>query len=155
MVCSNQHIHWQIYYELGCLKDTISSCICLMGRGAVMPDEYTNFSVGIKAIQGHVFNGGINGESVCVHDKIVFDVAGNRFIYRKHRVTNAGNCLRSDSSIYMNLKYVKHTNYILRAPSLVLGMRLLLALRKKNVGINVGTNVGTKIGKTEEDNERN
>ncbi len=50
-----------------CLKDTISSCICLMGRGAVMPDEYTNFSVGIKAIQGHVFDGGINGENVCVY----------------------------------------------------------------------------------------
>ena len=50
-----------------CLKDTIASCICLMGRGAVMSDEYTNFSVGIKAIQGHVFDGGINGENVCVY----------------------------------------------------------------------------------------
>lgn len=32
-----------------------------------MPDEYAYFSVGIKAIQGHVFDGGINGENVCVY----------------------------------------------------------------------------------------
>lgn len=50
-----------------CLKDTISCCICLIGRGSVRPHEYANFSIGIKAIQGHVFDGRINGENVCIY----------------------------------------------------------------------------------------
>ena len=46
-----------------CLKDTINSCICIMGRGSIRPEEYTNFASGIGAIQGHIFVGRINGEN--------------------------------------------------------------------------------------------
>lgn len=46
-----------------CLKDTIDSCICIMGRGSIRPSEYKNFSSGIMAIQGHIFVGRINGEN--------------------------------------------------------------------------------------------
>ena len=46
-----------------CLKDTIDSCICIMGRGSVRSEEYQHFSRGIGAIQGHIFDGRINGEN--------------------------------------------------------------------------------------------
>ena len=46
-----------------CLKDTIDSCICIMGRGNVSSEEYQHFSRGIGAIQGHIFVGRINGEN--------------------------------------------------------------------------------------------
>lgn len=46
-----------------CLKDTIGSCICIMGRGQIHPEEYANFKVGISSIQGHIFFGRINGEN--------------------------------------------------------------------------------------------
>ena len=45
------------------LLDTIESCLCIMGRGGIRPDEYQYFLAGINAIQGHVFNGRINGEN--------------------------------------------------------------------------------------------
>ena len=46
-----------------CLKDTIKSCICILGRGSVETEEYQYLSSGISAIQGHVFSGRINGET--------------------------------------------------------------------------------------------
>lgn len=45
------------------LLDTIQSCICIMGRRGIRPDDYQNFLAGINAIQGHVFHGRINGEN--------------------------------------------------------------------------------------------
>ena len=45
------------------LLDTINSCICIMGRNAIRPEDYKNFSTGINAIQGHIFRGRINGEN--------------------------------------------------------------------------------------------
>lgn len=45
------------------LRDTIESCLCIMGRGAIKHDDYVNYSKGINAIQGHVFQGRINGEN--------------------------------------------------------------------------------------------
>lgn len=50
-----------------CLKDTINSCICILGRGAVNPDEYRLFSSGLNAIQGHIFKGKLNGETACIY----------------------------------------------------------------------------------------
>ncbi len=46
-----------------CLMDTIQSCICILGRGSIRPQEYADFSAGISAIQGHIFTGRINGEN--------------------------------------------------------------------------------------------
>ena len=45
------------------LLDTIESCLCIMGRRGIRPDDYKNFLTGINAIQGHVFLGKINGEN--------------------------------------------------------------------------------------------
>ena len=45
------------------LLDTIESCLCIMGRGAIRPDDYQNFISGINAIRGHIFHGRINGEN--------------------------------------------------------------------------------------------
>ena len=50
-----------------CLKDTIDSCICILGRGSVRREEYVKFSLGIGAIQGHIFSGRINGENAGVY----------------------------------------------------------------------------------------
>ncbi len=46
-----------------CLKDTISSCICILGRGSINQEDYIYFTKGINAIQGHIFSERINGES--------------------------------------------------------------------------------------------
>ncbi len=45
------------------LMDTIESCLCIMGRRGIRPDDYQNFLTGINAIQGHIFQGRINGEN--------------------------------------------------------------------------------------------
>ena len=45
------------------LLDTIESCLCIMGRGAIRPNDYLNFIDGINSIQGHIFLGRINGEN--------------------------------------------------------------------------------------------
>ena len=45
------------------LLDTIESCLCIMGRRGIRPNDYKNFLTGINAIQGHVFLGKINGEN--------------------------------------------------------------------------------------------
>ncbi len=50
-----------------CLKDTIDSCICILGRGSIRPDDYKKFSIGINSIQGHVFEDRINGENVGIY----------------------------------------------------------------------------------------
>ena len=50
-----------------CLKDTIDSCICIIGRGSIRQNEYHYFSLGIEAIQGHVFEGRVNGESAITY----------------------------------------------------------------------------------------
>lgn len=60
-----------------CLKDTIDSCICIMGRGSIRPEEYTDFSSGINAIQGHIFVGRINGENAGVYASEVMYLAAN------------------------------------------------------------------------------
>ena len=60
-----------------CLKDTIDSCICIMGRGSVRPEEYTYFSSGINAIQGHIFVGRINGENAGIYASEVMYLAAN------------------------------------------------------------------------------
>ena len=58
-----------------CLKDTIDSCICIMGRGNIRPDEYRSFSKGIGAIQGHIFTGRINGENAGIYASEVMYLA--------------------------------------------------------------------------------
>lgn len=60
-----------------CLIDTINSCICILGRGSVRPEEYTNFYTGIEAIQGHIFSGRINGENAGVYASEIMYLAAN------------------------------------------------------------------------------
>ncbi len=50
-----------------CLKDTIESCICVIGRGSIRQNEYRYFSLGIEAIQGHVFEERVNGENAITY----------------------------------------------------------------------------------------
>lgn len=50
-----------------CLKDTIDSCICVLGRGSIRQEEYLNLSSGIDAIKGHIFDGRFSGEIACVY----------------------------------------------------------------------------------------
>ena len=58
-----------------CLKDTIDSCICIMGRGNIRAEEYQHFSRGIGAIQGHLFAGRINGENAGIYASEVMYLA--------------------------------------------------------------------------------
>ena len=59
------HLHIELEYRGldkepdDCLKDTIESCICIMGRGGIRPRDYANFKAGISSIQGHIFAGKI------------------------------------------------------------------------------------------------
>ena len=45
------------------LLDTIESCICIMGRNGIRPEDYQSFATGINSLQGHIFNGRLNGEN--------------------------------------------------------------------------------------------
>lgn len=58
-----------------CLKDTIESCICIMGRGGIRPKDYAAFKVGIRSIQGHIFVGRINGENAATYASEVMYLA--------------------------------------------------------------------------------
>lgn len=58
-----------------CLKDTIDSCICIMGRGSIRANEYKYLSMGINAIQGHIFEGRINGENAGIYASEVMYLA--------------------------------------------------------------------------------
>ena len=60
-----------------CLKDTIDSCLCIMGRGSIRAEDYMYFSSGIGAIQGHIFAGRINGENAGVYASEVMYLATN------------------------------------------------------------------------------
>ena len=60
-----------------CLKDTIDSCICIMGRGGIRSEEYTYYKAGINSIQGHIFVGRINGESATTCASEVMYLAAN------------------------------------------------------------------------------
>ncbi len=74
-----------------CLKDTIDSCICIMGRGGIRPEEYMNFSSGIGAIQGHIFVGMINGENAGIYASEIMYLAANILTGQTEyvRITNA------------------------------------------------------------------
>lgn len=48
-----------------------------MGRGSVRPEEYKYFSSGIGAIQGHIFDGRINGENAGIYASEVMYLAAN------------------------------------------------------------------------------
>lgn len=63
-----------------CLKDTIDSCICIMGRNGIRPDEYQHYSKGINAIQGHVFEGRINGENACMYVSQIMYLASSLLV---------------------------------------------------------------------------
>lgn len=45
-----------------CLRDTIESCICILGTGSIRKDEYKKYLEGIDAIKPHIFNGKMNGQ---------------------------------------------------------------------------------------------
>lgn len=48
------------------LLDTIKSCICIIGRNAIRPEDYQNFVSGINAIQGHIIQYRMNGENAAL-----------------------------------------------------------------------------------------
>ena len=44
------------------LRDTISSCFCIIAKGGIDKEEYTYFSDGIRRIGGHIYSERFNGE---------------------------------------------------------------------------------------------
>lgn len=44
------------------LRDTISSCFCIIAKGRIDKDEYTYFADGIRRIGGHIYKERFNGE---------------------------------------------------------------------------------------------
>lgn len=60
-----------------CLKDTIDSCICIIGRGSIRQNDYTYFKAGINSIQGHIFVGRINGENAVTYASEIMYLAAN------------------------------------------------------------------------------
>ena len=91
------------------LLDTIMSCLCIMGRGSIRPDDYKGFLTGINAIQGHVFRGKINGENASLMTCEVMHLAacvltGNTF----QRITDPA---AFRERIY-TMRGIKKINYI-------------------------------------------
>ncbi len=76
-----------------CLRDTIDSCICILARGSIHPEEYVNYSAGINAIQGHIFAGRMNGEKACVYASEIMYLAANLLTGQSeyHHISNADN----------------------------------------------------------------
>lgn len=44
------------------LIDTISSCFCIISKGAINKADYANFAEGIRRIGGHIYSGKFNGD---------------------------------------------------------------------------------------------
>lgn len=52
-----------LYYEVKeVIKDTISSCFCMISRGGIDKEEYPYFTDGIRRIGGHIYGERFNGE---------------------------------------------------------------------------------------------
>lgn len=69
-----------------CLMDTIESCICIIGRGGIRPDDYLKFKSGISRIQNHIFVGKINGENAGGYASEVMYLAASMLIGQKDYV---------------------------------------------------------------------
>ncbi len=91
--------------EEDCLKDTIESCICLMGRGSIRKDDYRRFSSGVEAIQGHLFKGKLSGESIVSCASEVMYLA--TCILTKQESMTPINDFTSLVSINLNLEGIK------------------------------------------------
>ncbi len=88
-----------------CLLDTIDACICIIGRGSVKPGDYVNYAVGINAVQGHLFDGRITGESAAAMASEVMYLASSLLSGQKRydRIKD----VQEYRSIKMNLKGMK------------------------------------------------
>ena len=111
-----------------CLKDTIDSCMCLIGRGRIKAEDYEYLSSGIDAIGGHIYNGRINGEYAVSYASELLDLAShlltNRIDYS--RIEDPKEYLDSEINIQGSriIKGLKNTNplayaYIIRALGLL------------------------------------
>lgn len=91
------------------LRDTINSCICIMGRGALRLDEYKYYQEGIGSIRGHVFKGKVNGENAPFMACEIMYLAACLLTGQEFERT-------TDSNEYINKKFdikgIKRINYI-------------------------------------------
>ena len=101
------------YAPADALKDTIDSCLCIMGRGGIREDDYSLFVSGINAIQGHIFNGRINGENAGLMACEVMYLASCLLTGQKtcERVVEAESCREQA----LTMKGAKRISYIRNA----------------------------------------
>ena len=97
-----------------CLKDTIDSCICIMGRRGIRPDEYADYFKGIRALQGHIYDGNLNGENAVEYASEVMYLAACLLTGQKEFETV------TDPPSYLNISFD------------VQGMRKLRNVRNSN-----------------------
>lgn len=88
-----------------CLLDTIDACICIIGRGSVRPDDYMKYAVGINAVQGHLFDERITGETAAAMASEVMYLASSLLSGRKEYLRIED--VQEYRSIRMNLKGMK------------------------------------------------
>ena len=93
-----------------CLLDTIDACICIIGRGSIKPEEYISYSRGINAIQGHVFDGRVNGENAAVLASEVMFLASSILCQKTEyiRITDA----EEYRKVQLNLKGMKRISSV-------------------------------------------
>lgn len=92
------------------LMDTIKSCICIIGRSGIRVEDYQHFLTGITAIQGHIFNGRINGENAGIMACEVMYLATCLFAEKKEfQQIVAPERYRS---VVYKMKGMKRINYI-------------------------------------------
>ena len=99
-----------------CLKDTIESCICIMGRGSIRADDYKYFSTGMSAIQGHIFIGKMNGENAVAYASEIMYLASCILSDKKEyeRITHP----ETYRDVPMNMKGIKKVRSIRNASPL-------------------------------------
>ncbi len=95
------------------LMDTIESCICIMGRGGIKPEDYRKFLNGINAIQGHVFHGRINGENAGIMACEIMYLAS--CILTEQTTISKSIDIASYQEVKLQLKGAKKISYIRNA----------------------------------------
>lgn len=94
------------------LKDTVNSCICLMGRGSIAKEEYPLYADGISRIQGHIFTGSFNGENAGIRACSILYLAASLLAGKKScgHIENPEQYL----DIPLKLKNARRITYIKR-----------------------------------------
>ena len=119
--------------EADVLQDTVRACICIISRGTLFSDEYTEYLRGIKSLKNHVLLKNYNADVAVWHACLIMYLAscllsGNTFV----KIESPENYLfeRLEGEQYKKLVYVRKMRpnayaYLVEATRNLKGLLLL------------------------------